>query len=246
MRVVKAKARVIRGCGASRKKGSTYLESGFGPGGKPLEHFLFDPPKPYTVDCKRGIQLIDINGVNHVVDYVGESGYPWASDILEEVRLYGLSRSVNPEVIKGKLSPSSKILLVHARAILKNAAALYSYLENNRLRFRCALYNTRTNLEHLKTPEIPCTRHSYALAPATNQKQLGQRALFIREFTPHTVYAVEPLWPGAPEPEFAMGIIAALPITNISVVAADDGSHLQTVEDLCHALPDFNVEASDY
>jgi hypothetical protein len=166
--------------------------------------------------------------------------------ILEEVRLYGLSRSVNPEIIKGKLSPSSKILLVHARAILKNAAALYSYLENNRLRFRCALYNTRTNLEHLKMPEAPCTRHSYALAPATAQKQLGQRALFIREFTPHTVYAVELLWPGAPEPGFTMGIIAALPITNISVVAADDGSHLQTVEDLRQALPDFNVEESDY
>jgi hypothetical protein len=153
---------------------------------------------------------------------------------------------VNPGIIKGKLSLSSKVLLVHARAIVTNAAALHPYLENDRLRFRCALYHTRSKLEHLQHPAMPCTRHSYALAPATDQKPLGQRALFIREFTQHTVYAVEPLWPGAPEPEFAMGIIAALPITNISVVAMDDGSHLQTVEDLRQALPDFNVEASDY
>lgn len=245
MVVAKANPNAIRGCGASRKRGGVYLECGLAPGGKPLEEFLFDPPKPYRADVKRGVQIVEIGGVNHVVDYVGEGSYPYPSDILEEVRLHGLSRQVSPEVIKGRLSRSSKVLLVHAKAILVNAAEIDPYLENQRLRGRCGHYLATGSLEHLQTPGRPCTRHSYALAEATRAESLGQRALFMRELTPHVAYPVEPVMPGAPEPRWESGLIAALPITNLSVVRSDDGSHVQTVSDLRACLPDLYVEESD-
>jgi hypothetical protein len=250
MVAAKANPNAIRGCGDSRKQGGVYLECGLAPGGKPVENFLFDPPKPYRAEVKRGVQIVEIGGVNHVIDYVGESSYPYPSDILEEVRLHGLSRLVSPEVIKGQLSSSSKVLLVHAKAILVNAAEVDPYLENQRLRGRCAQYLATGSLEHLQNgwakpaPGRPCTRHSYALAEATRAESLGQRALFIRELTPHVIYPVEPVMPGAPAPQWESGIIAALPITNISVVAADDGSHTQTIDDLRAALPDLNIEGS--
>jgi hypothetical protein len=238
-------ANVIRGCGISRKKGGVYLECGLSPGGRPLEHFVFDPPKPYIVDAKRGVQLVQVAGVNHVIDYVGEAHYPYPSDILEEVRAHGLSRQVSSTAIAGRLSRSSKVLLVHAKAILVNAAEIDPYLEPRRLRGACAHYVATGSLEHLSLPAVPCTRHSYAFAPATRTEALGARALFLRAFTPHTLYPVEPAVPGAPEPRWESGIIAALPITNISVITSDDGSHLQTLEELRRALPELHVEASE-
>jgi hypothetical protein len=243
--IARANPDVERGCGGSRKRGGVYLETGLvSSGGKPLEHFMFDPPKPYQVEVKRGVQIVEINGVNHVIDYVGSDSYPYPSDILEEVRLHGLSRLVSPGVIKGQLSRSSKVLLVHARAILANAAEMYPYLENERLQGRCGYYVATGSQLHLHSPETPCTRHSYALAPATRVEQQEERVIFMRQLTRHVGYPVEPVLPEAPAPRWESGIIAALPITNISVVASDDGSHLETLNQLQASLPEMYITAS--
>jgi hypothetical protein len=246
MFAAKANPHVVRGCGESRDKGATYLECGVGPGGEPLENFIVDPPKPFRVDHQRGVDLITLHGVTHVVDYVGEKHYPYPSDVLEEVRWHGLSRKVSPSVIAGKLTRQSRVLLVHAKAVVTNAEALYDYLEHEHLAYRCALYRRSLDRSHLTSRGLPCSRHSYAFAPATSVVPTRTRATFEREFTKDTRYVVEPLYPDAPEPTFTSGIIAAFPITNISVVESSDGSHRETLQTLRQSLPDLTVEASEY
>jgi hypothetical protein len=205
---------------------------------------MFDPPKPYQAEIKRGVQIVEINGTNHVIDYVGQDSYPYPSDILEEIRLHGLSRLVSPGVIKGQLSRSSTVLLVHARAILVNAAEMYPYLENERLQGRCSYYVVTGSQLHLHSPDTACTRHSYALAEATRVEQREERVVFMRQLTRHVGYRVEPVLPEAPTPRWESGLIAALPITNISVVASEDGSHLETLNELLTSLPEMHITAS--
>jgi hypothetical protein len=246
MQVARANPHVERGCGRSRDKGATYLECGVGPGGRPLEHFIIDPPRPFDVDHKRGVDLITLNGTTHVLDWVGEQHYPYPSDFLEEVRWHGLSRKVSPSVITGKLTQESMILIVHAKAVVTNAHELFPYLEHEQLAYRCAVFRRCLDRTHLDTPTLPCSRHSYALAPANARAKVKERTVFERVFTRDTRYVVEPLWPEAPTPTYVSGLMAMFPITNISVIEASDNSHRDTLAKLKPSLPHFNVEASEW
>ena len=80
---VEAVQGVPRGCG-TRTSGGVYLECGTGYGGRPLEFFLADPPIPLTCDTKLGVQLIERDGVVHVLDWIGEQHYPNCADFLEK------------------------------------------------------------------------------------------------------------------------------------------------------------------
>ena len=59
-----------RGCGR-RQKGGCYAECGLGPGGRPIEAFLFDPPilvpDGFNVP-NRGVLLTERSGVWHIID----------------------------------------------------------------------------------------------------------------------------------------------------------------------------------
>jgi hypothetical protein len=113
----------IRGCG-TRVRGAVYIESGLSSGGLPLESFLICPPT--LIDTKRlgitpvGTKFLVRDGVNHVIDWVGSEGYPNVSDFTEEVRKFGLSRRISRSVDFSKLTPDSRILLVHSRAYVTN------------------------------------------------------------------------------------------------------------------------------
>jgi hypothetical protein len=183
------------------------------------------------------------DGLYHVVDHVGLSYYPWASDILEEGRLYGFSRRVPKNLDFSKLTPGSRILMVHARGLLGNAGALHPYFDDEKLRRRCGLYSKIGSLEHLNDPSIPCSRDAYAVAPATEVNAEALR--YTRRFTENVSYTVYPPSPEAPEPLFASAIIASLPISNISVIRARDGSHLGTLEKVKGMVEGINVEEQD-
>lgn len=109
-----------RGCGAARTAGGAYAECGFGPGGEPLEHFLSCPPvvidPPALGLTPIGVKLIERAGVWHILDWVGSQHYPNVADFIEEVRRFGLSRRLAKTLDFAKLTPDSRILLVHARA----------------------------------------------------------------------------------------------------------------------------------
>jgi hypothetical protein len=112
-----------RGCG-ERKSGGVYAEMGCGPDGLPLEHFIVDPPiviDPAALGLSPiGVQLVERDGVWHILDWIGSEHYPNVADFLEEVRRFGLSRRLAKTVDFSKLTERSKILVVHARAHVEN------------------------------------------------------------------------------------------------------------------------------
>jgi len=225
-----ARAGISRGCGTARTQGGVYLESGVGTGGLPLEQFLLDPPQPYDTDQKIGISVVpDGKGTFHVIDWVGAEHYPMPSDFLEEGRLHGFSRKVSRNSEFNKLTTDSRLMFVHPKAIITNATELAPHLPDHRLRGRCAHFARSGDDAHLNDPTISCTRIWYALAEANSTRMTNDGMLLPeRQVAKDTSYIVEPLPAGAPEPQYRPGIIAQVPITNISVIANTDGSHKAT------------------
>jgi hypothetical protein len=163
--------------------------------------------------------------------------------VLEEGRLYGFSRRVPRNLDFSKLTRGSRILLVHARGLLSNAEALHPYFDDDKLRYHCALYSKTRSREHLHDPSSPCSRDAYAVAPATEVDAEALR--YTRRFTESVSYTVYPPSPEAPEPKFRSAIIASLPISNISVIKAQNGSHLMTLEKVKGMVGGINVEEQD-
>lgn len=114
---------VQRGCG-SRIRGGIYAEVGTGPGGRPIEFFLIDPPE--LVDFRRlgvtpvGVKLIERAGVHHVIDYIGSEHYPDVASFIEEARRFGISRRLPRNLDFAKLTPDSRLIFAHARAYIEN------------------------------------------------------------------------------------------------------------------------------
>ena len=109
-----------RGCG-DRKTDSIYFESRLQIKGEPIENFIIDPP----IDCeKKGIkwsrsyQIFQKDGVNHLIDWIGEEYYPSPWDFIEECRIKGMSRRVQKSFDFTKITPGkSQIFFAHKKAI---------------------------------------------------------------------------------------------------------------------------------
>lgn len=109
-----------RGCG-DRKTDSIYFESRLSIKGEPIENFIIDPP----IDCeKKGIkwsrsyQIFKKDGVNHLIDWIGEEYYPSPWDFIEECRIKGMSRRVQKSFDFTKITPGkSQIFFAHKKAI---------------------------------------------------------------------------------------------------------------------------------
>jgi hypothetical protein len=234
---------VTRGCG-TRQEGGLYLECGTRPGrGRPLEFFLADPPVPMTCDSKVGVELIERGGVVHVLDWVGEQHYPAITDFLEEGRVLGFSRRISNTLDLSRLTAESRILVVHARGLVVNHEALRPFMSecydaayDEQGRRKPAHKHHCGHLERTAGPEHyqpdphthHCTRDLWAIPPASRVED-GAPPRYVREFAAVS-YEVFPLAPDAPAPEFVSALVASLPITNISVIKAKDGSHQGTLE----------------
>jgi len=113
-----------RGCG-TREPGGAYLAVPLGPGGSPVEAFLVDPPIP--VDAARlglsavGTTMIDRDGVAHVLDVIGREHYPTVAAFIDEARRLGVSRRISRTAAFARLTPNSRLLLLHAHALIANA-----------------------------------------------------------------------------------------------------------------------------
>lgn len=109
---------VKRGCG-SRQSGAIYLECGLA-GWQPIEHFLFDPPLTEVPEewltPHRMPELLERDGVTHVVIWVGEGDYPNVWDFIEETRVAGASRRISKTFDFSKLTENSRMYFVHAEA----------------------------------------------------------------------------------------------------------------------------------
>lgn len=125
-----------RGCG-SRKVGGIYLTVPLAKeGGATIESLLVDPPS--VIDPNRvglsaiGVQTIERGGVSHVLDWVGSENYPNVADFVEEARRMGISRRISKTFDFYKLTPKSRLFLVHQRAYVQNSKAYYEAYQDER------------------------------------------------------------------------------------------------------------------
>jgi len=121
---------VERGCG-ERQPGGVYLETGLSSHGRPLEEFLLDPPLPVpdgldlinkpqlwqrTFPLGEPVSDAEEHPIYDILMWVGAEFYPYCPDFIEEVRRYGASRRLNPNLDLSLLSRASRMILVHPRA----------------------------------------------------------------------------------------------------------------------------------
>jgi len=117
-----------RGCGV-RKVGGIYLTVPLAKEGATIESLLIDPPS--VIDPDRiglsaiGVQTIERGNVSHILDWVGSENYPNVADFVEEARRMGISRRISKTFDFHKLTPQSRLMLVHQRAYVKHAYAYY-------------------------------------------------------------------------------------------------------------------------
>jgi hypothetical protein len=115
-----------RGCGY-RQPGGAYFAVPLGPGGRPVEEFLIDPPVVITEPARLGlaavgVALIERDGISHVVDLVGREHYPTVASFIDEARALGISRRAPRTIEFSRIAPQSRLLLAHAHADIANAA----------------------------------------------------------------------------------------------------------------------------
>jgi hypothetical protein len=68
----------------------------------------------------RGVHLVELDGVNHIVDIVGAKHYPTPAHFVEEMLRLGISRRISKTFPFEKLDPSrSRLILLHRRAFVE-------------------------------------------------------------------------------------------------------------------------------
>jgi hypothetical protein len=216
-----------RGCGR-RKRGAVYAELLLGPNGRPLEDFLFDPPQLLPLAelgiTPRGVKLITTpDGVTHIYDWVGERYYPHVADFLEEVRRLGMSRRLPVNIAYQHLDSRSRIVLVHPRAWIENAADYFAAMGEPwpPTAWRCP----KALPEHVRPgqpPEMCAGLWWWDVAldePIPGQPPVGEFVLGWRRM-PAFRYVARGC--AALKPRYRPAAFAALPITRLAVIAGGE------------------------
>ena len=206
---------IARGCGAARIAGGAYWEYGLPPADK-LANFLIDVPiaLPALLDLTAvGVKLIVRGGIYHVVDWIGREFYPNVSDLLEEAQRFGLSRRLPGSLDFAKLTPASRILLVHAHARVENSGAYGAYA-------------------------CPLGRHVPGTAACAGVwwwdidggVPIGGAAdpLAVRRHLPSCVYTGRRR-PDGLTPHYTPAFFASFPASRIAVVTSPSGAHTAVV-----------------
>jgi len=122
---------VPRGCG-EREPGGVYAECGLSSRGRPLEEFLIDPPLPLPegldiVNKPQLWQRTRVSGepaldeeelpIYDLLLWIGAEHYPFCPDYIEEVKRFGASRRLNPNLDLSLLTHASRMILVHPHAL---------------------------------------------------------------------------------------------------------------------------------
>ncbi len=226
---------VVRGCG-TRVAGGIYAECPLSPYGMPLENFIVDPPIP--IDTQEmgvtpvGVKLVERKGVWHIVDWVGSSHYPNVADFVEEVRRFGLSRRLSTSLDFKKLTPQSRILLLHSHAYIYNYDKYQKQEPKEEHLMGLVPYPSCPKMlaEHLRpNMETMCARLWYQ--DVTNGEEVervegteytdAQLRCITRKMPSFDYHAL--VKPEDVEPEYKVAIFASFPITNLAVVKDTEG-----------------------
>lgn len=223
-----------RACG-SRKAGGVYAETKLSPHGQPIGFFIVDPPKAVDLDAlgltSVGVKLIEIEGIYHIFDVVGQEYYKYPADYIEETRRMGASRRLPSNLDFSKLQPGSKLVLIHAKAIIENY------------------------LEYPQPPQVVCPKSNHTQNPLPEMcaglwwhdfepkdgalDQFG--AEFIRKLTEETQYSAY-LRPTGITSEYRPGIFLILPITNLAVIKGDDEKTEENYQRACQSGLEVTLE----
>jgi hypothetical protein len=155
---------------------------------------------------------MEIGGITHVVDVVGEDSYPFPADYIEETRRFGASRRVPKTFDFSVLSEGSCLLFIHRHALIHNPSDLHPY--------RCP----KGLHEHAKG-EV-CIG---ACWQALTGEDMGitDAPLLVRRDRPSFSYAGRRA-PEGKEPKTEIAFFLRLPITRIAVVSG--GKSEETLE----------------
>jgi hypothetical protein len=111
---------VERGCGEPAAD-SMYWMIPTSPDGVPIEYYLLDPLKRIPAGIKirkRGLTLIQVGEVWHVVDHVGSGPYPNALDWFYEAKAHKFHQKIDSNLDFSKLDKTrSWYFVVHDRVI---------------------------------------------------------------------------------------------------------------------------------
>ena len=205
-----------RGCGY-RVEDGIYLEVGIGPGGRPVEEFVVDPMRP-TIELfgdtplpAVGVTLLDIDSVTYVIDRVGLESYPYPQDFINEAGRLGVSRRLSEKLDFSRLTPASRLLIVHDRAILQNLHKLPASLLD-----AWACFTGRR--DHAR-PRRDCPG-CWAYLPGDALTEFFDGADIGIRSGPSWDYAASPMPPGF-RPAWTQAVIASFPISDIIVVKGE-------------------------
>lgn len=219
----------VAGCG-TRRQGKAYLYSDMQRYLEqyPFSYFIFDPP--IVIDPKEwGLAPISLNyvfndGHWHVVDWVGESHYPNAADILEEAFLHNGSTLTPLEHELEKLTPGhSRRLLVHPKGYVHNA----NLMKQDRLKVtrvpECFLEEgdyRKMHVDHMSS-QMCAALHWQNI----RDKEEKYRKIINRHIgdTAYEAATVAPEW----DLQYSPAIIGWLPIDEIHLIEGPD----KTAED---------------
>lgn len=221
----------VRGCG-TRVKGGLYVEVATADWGLPLECFLVDPP--LLIDPKElnlspiGVKMIeDPHGNRHILDWVGETFYPFAADFLAEGKIMGFSRRISPDLPLSLLNWNSRLAIAHPKGYIHNhegavPAEVSPFVS---LEEHCPRVGACPGDRFAPHVNEMCVAQHWVVAPSSTDQSSGE--VPVRNFASTSYFVFPP--PDDYTPEFGPAIIAKLPISRLVVVAAEDGSHHDTL-----------------
>lgn len=226
---------VARGCG-TREAGALYLEVGLGPGGRPIEDFLVDPPRAVVAEALGlspvGVKIMRVPNsdppVYHVFDWVGSKHYPNVADFVEEARRFGISRRISAATDFEKLTEDSRLVLLHSRAIVGNHAAYYEARERGAasgwaIPCRCPkhLPDHEPNQPAETCAQLWWEDVEGGEAPGITMGPTPHPRATIRRMPSFTYTAMDP--PAGVKPRHELGIFATFPVHRIVAVKDRDG-----------------------
>jgi hypothetical protein len=223
-----------RGCG-ERAAGGIYLETAFSDKGHPLECFYADPAMLVATDdlgvTPRGVTLLaDAAGVTHVWDWVGSESYPNVADFLEEAKRLGISRRISRAAELDRLTRSSRIVILHARAIIEEPWGDYLRREEDDVLVdapcpqRVAAHHCGRQIgaEHSLGSTQLCDRYWYHDVTGGDETEDPHQ---VSRTIGSTQYVAYPR-PAGITPRYSVGIVGIFPIARLAVIADPvEGSH---------------------
>jgi hypothetical protein len=205
---------VSRACGR-RIRGGVYAETRLSEDGLPIEYFIVDPPTPVDISqlglASVGVQLIEINGIHHIFDVVGQEFYLYPADYVEETRRLGASRRLPANLDFSRLEPGSRLVLIHARAVIENFS------------------------DYPQPPDVECPKGIYphSLSPLGEMcaglwwhdlpDQPDESGQVLRRIEGGTVYRGHPR-PEGVVPSYRHGVFLSLPINNLAVIQGGEAT----------------------